>query len=681
MRMPKLREATTVAALAIALLVPAAPALAAPAQAAATGTISGHYRTAAGEPVPTTTVRVSHPDYSGDRWTQLGADGAFALDVEPGEYLVYFDSWSNGDQFAYGKVKREEAARFTVDAGQTVTVDDVALPTGTVSGTLTDAAGQPVPYSFVRAYNPDGSWAGGATVFAGHYTLPGLHPGDYLLSFALTESNDSVYQFAPGQKTQSTAGRYTVTADQTLTVNEQLLPTGTLAGRVLTAAGGPAPARLRVDAYLAASGPYSGIGGYTDADGRFSFLTFADDYQVSFQTAPGGYDSQFFTGKRTREAADWITVRPNESTDVVDSILATGSVRVTATDAATGAPIGNVCASIDFHYACAGGNGEALVEGVTIGGYTAYVYADGYEGREVPVTVLAGQAVALPTSMTATPMVTVTVRDAAGNPVAGARPCLLALTSSYVGCGYSPAMSDANGVAKIHAPQVTGDYRMFVEAPETGGFGAQWVGASGGTGDAFQAAPVHVVAGQSSTAPDVRLDRAGAIAGKITDKATGAPLANVTVGLRSLNPGSDECSCVRTDASGQYRIGGLGPYAWPLFFTHLPEHASQWSGGAGDRTKAKKIQVVAGGTTNYFAKLSQGNTVSGTVAGAAQWVRVLAVNAVTGDIMGWANVGADGRYTMRVAGPQTVRFVVEDSGRSSGPIVMPSVDAAITVNL
>ncbi|MEV6525894.1 carboxypeptidase-like regulatory domain-containing protein [Longispora sp. NPDC051575] len=665
--------------MAIALLVPTGPALAAPAQAA-TGTISGHYRTAAGEAVPYATVRVSHPDYTGDKWTPIGADGSFTLDVEPGEYLVYFDSWAHSDQYAYGKVKREDATRFTVAAGQTVTVDDVALPTGTVSGTLTNAAGQPVMYSYVRAYTPDGGWVSSQTIYNGRYTLAGLHPGEYLLSFAIADGNDAGHQFAPGQKSQSTAGRYTVVADQTLTVDERLLPTGTLAGRVLTAAGGPAPAQLRVYAYHAASGSYSDLGGYTDADGRFSFTTFADDYKVSFQTGYGSYESQFFHGKRSREAADWITVRANEATDIVDSILPTGSVRVTATDSATGAPIGNVCASVGYRSACAEGTGVAIVEGLTIGEYSAYVWADTYDGRPASVTVLAGQTVPLQTSLTATPMVTVTVRDTAGNPVAGAHPCLLPLTSSYVGCFSSPTRSDANGVAKIYAPNVTGDYRMFVEAPETGDLGAQWVGVSGGTGDPLQAAPLHVVAGQSSTAPDVRLDRAGTIAGKVTDKATGAALRDVTVSLGSYHPGSGECRCVSTDPSGQYRIGKLGPYAWPLLYTHNPAHAAQWSGGAGDRTKAKKLQVVAGGTTNSHVKLSKGNTVTGTVAG-AQWIRILAINTATGDIMGWAD-SPDGRYTMQVSGPQTVRFVVDDgSGRSSGPVVMPSVDSTFTVNL
>jgi hypothetical protein len=64
--------------------------------------------------------------------------------------------------------------------------------------------------------------------------------------------------------------------------------------------------------------------------------------------------------------------------------------------------------------------------------------------------------------------------------------------------------------------------------------------------------------------------QAGSVAGRVTD-ATGAALPGVSVEAR---PERGRASCAtRTDASGDYRIDGLGPGAWELSF-HLPNFAS-----------------------------------------------------------------------------------------------------------
>jgi hypothetical protein len=68
---------------------------------------------------------------------------------------------------------------------------------------------------------------------------------------------------------------------------------------------------------------------------------------------------------------------------------------------------------------------------------------------------------------------------------------------------------------------------------------------------------------------------AGSVAGRVTD-ATGAALPGVSVEARPQRGRAS--GATRTDASGDYRIDGLGPGAWELSF-HLPNFASAVSHG------------------------------------------------------------------------------------------------------
>jgi hypothetical protein len=203
-----------------------------------------------------------------------------------------------------------------------------------------------------------------------------------------------------------------------------------------------------------------------------------------------------------------------------------------------------------------------------------------------------------------------------------------------------------------------------VQAPAGSGYGAQWVGRSGGVGTATRARTVRVNAGGTATVPTIRLDRAGTISGVVRSE-TGRPVPFGTVSLHAFGRAGASFS-EDLDAEGRYRIDWLGPYEWPLLFS-VADHARQWSGGQADRRRAKEIRVRSGRTTTYSPTLTVGTVLTGTVTNASG--QPLAAefdlrNAATGEPMG-GGFSPAGTYRSLVLGGQDVKlnwFAAERSG-------------------
>jgi hypothetical protein len=278
--------------------------------------------------------------------------------------------------------------------------------------------------------------------------------------------------------------------------------------------------------------------------------------------------------------------------------------------------------------------------------------------------VVAGRTVDARISLRPAAAIWTTARDAVtGQPVQGACVTLARqpgdqLPDSRYAC------SDTQGRVRI-GPLESGDYKLFVTEPQDSGYGRQWVGRNGGTGDPREARVVHAVAGRVASLPDIRLDKGGSITGRVTAKGHGKPVTSGQVSLTAWHPGVGPVQSVEIDAQGRYVVDHLGPYAWPLLFT-TTDQPSQWSGGTANRFRAKKIKVAAGKATTYNVALLDGATVTGTTT---THDYILATNIETGDIVGSSWVD-NGRYSMRVLGPQWV-YLRFDRDKRVGPIFVP----------
>jgi hypothetical protein len=650
MRRPLIRR-VGVAAIAIAMTIVGVGAASAD---DTTGSISGTYVDAHGNPIANVFVDVLTPDENERGNARTDDAGGYTVDgLAPGDYIVQFD---NGPliQWAHGQTDGFNATVFTVTAGATTVVDETQLPTGTLAGTLTNADGSPGTGVFVNAFSQNTGANGNAiTDDSGHWSMTVFASDAYEVSFNLS---NGLTQYAPGQAEQTNAQFFPVAADQTVTIDDQLLPTGTITGQYTDSAGNP-DANAEVDVAFV-DGEFGNFA-FADDTGTYSTAVFAGSYNVSFFGSDN--KSQYAFGRLTADTAAVITVGAGETAVVSDSQLPTGTITVTATDATTGNPIAQFCANADSEQACSNGTGVAVLSNVRQGDETVFVSPNSKRyivanAGSVTVHVTAGQNTDATVAFQKGAVIRTTIVDAqTGAPVPNA--CVLPFVPGFTvwpdGDGYC---SNKNGVVKIE-PLVANSYSLFVHARGTT-YGDQWVGKTGGTGIEQNARVIDVPAGKSVTIPAIKLDRAGTITGQVTDRDGNALQA--VVGPNPITPGLGASGeDVVTDASGHYTLTNLGPYQWPLF-TSANGFADQWTGGVGNRYQAGTVSVTAGGTVTNNIVMSTGAPLHGeALRGDGTPIPdgglIEAFNAKTGDVMGDVFTGPDGAFSIPMEPGQSVR--------------------------
>ncbi|MEV4625611.1 carboxypeptidase regulatory-like domain-containing protein [Micromonospora sp. NPDC049523] len=586
-----------------------------------TGTISGRFTDSAGNGVGGVWIDVT--DAVGGS-TASGApadfDGNYSVAVWPGTYAVAFYFGSGQRQYAYGQPDRETATLFTVAVGQTVTVNDVKLGTGTVTGQLTKPDGSPAAGYFVRAEG-DGSSGYGRTNESGTYTIADLLPGSYRVAFELPSGAN---QWAHQAVSRDAAQLFDLTSGVTTVVDEQLLPTGSVAGRFTDQAG-------------------QGMGGVQVSlsvnDGNISTETAADGSYRIDDVLPGTYQVQFYDwrsnlnqfayGKLSPETADPITVTANQTTTVDDSRLATGTVRVTAKDSLTGAAIDSFWSSIGDQIVNSTGGAVVLTD-VPVGTHRLSASADGYvyEHDAASVTVTAGQQTDVQITLRPYAKISTRVTDrATGAGVPNV--CVSAQkVKTFVfqdGC----ERTDSTGAVTLSVADPD-SYNLFV-LPSTGSpYGAQWVGPDGGTGEQDAARRITVATGETKSAPKIKLDPRGTITGTVSSH-NGAPVRNGFVGIVGPDTGvGTDTRYSEVAADGSYSIDWLGPYQWPLQFK-AADYPFQWSGGVGNRLNAQTVLAGQNQPTDFDYTLKQGATLVVTVPDDPGWGRAIIRNAVTRD--------------------------------------------------
>jgi hypothetical protein len=288
-------------------------------------------------------------------------------------------------------------------------------------------------------------------------------------------------------------------------------------------------------------------------------------------------------------------------------------------------------------------------------------------GRAALVAILAAVPLALLSAAPAAAdaaegSVVTVVRDAAtGAPVPGVTVHVIAAGDRFADLWSSRGSSDANGVVAIdNLPAER--FSFFVE-PGDGVHGMQWLGARHGTGDRDAALVVSVPAGGVLTLPDIRLDPAGSITGRLINDATGEPVS-AQVSVASIDPLWQETT-PNVFGNGQYTFAGLGPYGWKLFFMpagsagFTSQLAAQWSGGVPDRHRARRIHVRPGRATVADQRLRPGTVVTGNaVGGPTVTGPIYAFHAGTHEILAVSDDADSGRYAVRLLPGQFVKLCI-----------------------
>ncbi|WP_410652422.1 collagen binding domain-containing protein [Amycolatopsis sp. cmx-4-54] len=406
----------------------------------------------------------------------------------------------------------------------------------------------------------------------------------------------------------------------------------------------------------------------TAADGTYSFTGVkADTYTM---VITHGDRTQWIRQKASFPEAETFAVTDDQVTVVDEAIAPYGKLRVVATDEKTGAPVAGACSQVEQGHPpqlrkCAGADGVMLYEDMPpFGYYTLSVW--GPDGSYRPVNgervhLAPGETTEFRASMKPAASIVTTVRDAKTKaPLA--RICVDTYALPVVGildADYQYYCSDEHGKLVI-GPIDPGAYKLLVK-PLDERYGMQWAGTDGGTGDIGQARTVTAELGKVVSTPDIRMDPAGTITGKVTDRATAAAVGGVCVYPYAVDPRIGfrfDVNCSRND--GTYTIKGLGPYRWPLeFASSRGDYAWQWSGGAADRFTARPVRVRPGTTVTENAALVPNGSVSGRILGAdgkPVFGYVYTYNARTGDIVDWATPDSNGQYTVNGLTTQNVKI-------------------------
>ncbi|WP_344084001.1 carboxypeptidase-like regulatory domain-containing protein [Luedemannella helvata] len=619
------------------------------------GSLGGRITTAAGAPVANAYVQLSAATGSPIGSVFADADGNYLFPfVKAGDVILAASPARYGApiQYAPDKPNGATAGVYSVAVGTRTTLDESLLPLGRVTGSYT-MDGRKLANVLVEAV----STTGGSKIINrsegdGTFRL-WLRPGTYQLHF--DPADGEIDQWWRGKESQADADVITVTEDATFVADETALPATRAAGYVHTPDGSD-HGFLSVVMTDQATGRSYQTSLY--ASGRWAMDVRPGTYLVRYETS---YQTQWAYGKTSAAEADRIVVPAGTETLIEDTLLPLSTVNVTAVDAVSGERAQSFCATLDgssrYEITCT--DDGTVVFRTGEGTYKITVDDRVHLLSSVPdVRVARGATVDVAVPLKPAGILDITVVDArTGEAVNGV--CLHTVPAArppYFVEGNS-GCTEADG--RLTLPRILPDrYHLFAGAYD-GVHGSQWLGDHGGVGSQA-AARVLTIRGGATTRVTVRLDRAGTITGVVTDRATGRPVADATVMAGGKGTG--------TDADGRYTIDGLGPYSWPLLFTH-PDYAGVWSGGGTDRLKATGVRVRTGQTTRYDATLRTGVLITGAITvpggGVPDWAQVSAVDADTFDVLAYVPLDSDGRYRLHVTGPNKVKLLFEGSAAGS----------------
>ncbi|MEU7876089.1 carboxypeptidase-like regulatory domain-containing protein [Dactylosporangium sp. NPDC049140] len=391
------------------------------------GTISGRYTDAAG-PVASPMITAYSQSSAAENVVASGqADGTFRMFVYPGTYKVKFTAPAGHglDQWSHGKETEGTADVVSVTAGGAAVLDERQLPTGTVRGRLTDAAGQPVAGAGVAVADPVRDRQFQATTAADGTWFLTAWTGAYRVSFSTTTQT----QWAPGAATPAGASVVTVTDGGTTVVDDALTAPGSVTVTAVDARTGAALSTFCAET----GGPSVYLPPACTQTGTVTFP----------EVGAGPLDVKVTDGAHL-DATVSTRVVAGRRTAVTARLDAGATIAFTLVDAVTGAPVDG-CVNLvpttrapDPYagYAGACGSGTVTLDRVPPEPYAAFASAsDGTHGAQwvgphggvgaraaaLAIAPAAGGTTAVTVRYDGIRTITGTVTDrASGAPVAGA---------------------------------------------------------------------------------------------------------------------------------------------------------------------------------------------------------------------------------------------------------------------
>ena len=298
------------------------------------GSISGVVTDEAGDPIPDVCINVFDLSSSSTGFGFTDSGGSYTVaGLHSGDHKLQFSDcdspathvpeWS-GDQHDFAT-----ALPVAVTQGSDTPGIDVSLAVGgSISGTVKDGAGHPIPDICVDAHDSPAFVTGsGFTQTNGKFTIGGLGDGTHKIEFRdCTSPATHVREWSgDAQSYESAASIMVAKGAETEDVDAVLSSGGSVSGVVITATGQPLP-YVCVEAYSTPTAISES--GFTDASGQYTIGGLkAGDYRVLFSDCSysASYAAEWFTDSPTFGAADPVAVAAGEETEDISAILGAGT--------------------------------------------------------------------------------------------------------------------------------------------------------------------------------------------------------------------------------------------------------------------------------------------------------------------------------------------------------------------
>jgi protocatechuate 3,4-dioxygenase beta subunit len=605
---------------------------------------------------------------------KVDADGSYTIPGVPvGTYYVMADAPGYLSMFYDNTTDFSLAKPVTVRDGQVTRNIDFAMQaipvgTGSISGRVTrESDGRPIAKAMIFI-SPEDNPCGGSYVGTdenGNYELEGLFGGNYQVYASADGYLGEYYDNA--LTPDKAAIVQVVEPNRTSNVSFALGLGATITGRVVDTKGEPIAGAYVVAYEDLSAGPVDSTGiigngssGITDDNGNYTISGLSGgSYIVEAMIWSQWFtQEQWYSGSPTPEGASSLFVQRGQTRGGVDFRFDVQSFKGVISGVVRnlkGEPVAGAQVMVEpadksgrmgvWAYGMTGDDGRYIIEELPDGDYTVSVYAengwdyvmrwwDNAENPEDASPVVIANSTTTPSSVNfnldlkvGTSAIAGTVRRSDGTPVEGAWVVVMGTDPATGGImnkgGY--AMTDENGnymIEKVFA----GSYTVYASYWGEDGVGEQWYL---NADDPAKATPVELADGETRRGVDFTLEIRnifGSVAGRITDRVTGAPIAGAYVEVYSMesdpngNPGGlkggifgGPSNGTITDDDGYYQIEGL--FEGEYMLAAISDNAYGFYQDADMPEDADAIEIVAGTKVTANTSLRSRPEGTGVISG------------------------------------------------------------------
>jgi hypothetical protein len=526
--------------------------------------------------------------------TNTDASGNYSFrGLASGTYYIKFSESGMLTAWYGGKTQQTATPITVISPNATTGINGQLENGGSISGTVRDAANNPLPDVSLNLFNSTGSnVAYGYTDTYGNYSIAGLESGMYYL-------NCNKIGFPPvwygGGTTQQMVTPINVTVPNVTTgINVQMGTAGggSISGTVTGADNNPI-AGVSVSPYDSSGNGVPGIWASTDSSGYYSLSGLASGtYYIQFYPSVSGMPPIWYGGATSQQTATPITVTAPDATNGINGQMGVGgSISGTVTNP-TNIPLRGIHVSLcdsagDFYLGVdTDSAGNYSFSGLPSGMYYIQFNKTGMPPvwYRIPIIVTSPNAITgINGVMLAGGSIRGTVTDAFNTPLANARVTL----SNTVGDSIIYIYTDNYGNYMVSGI-ADGTYYLKFSA---NGMQPVWYG---GTANWQAATPIIITASSALTGINGQMGVGGSISGTVFSAANSF-LSFVRVNLYNL--AGSQISMGRADQNGNYSFSGLSSGTYFVQFSMFDRTQAIWYGGATWQT-ATPIDVTAPDATS-----------------------------------------------------------------------------------